>query len=115
LSLYLAIFEEGDHDDEIAAVEVGPYSKFGEFRDDVARLAEAGRRGSRFPTLMNHADSDGVWTPEDAVVLIRELLDIERSTPAIRGHVDIEGVPLVESLRQLAKRSVDVGRPIEFQ
>ena len=115
MSLYLVIFRGADHDEEIAAVEIGPYSRFSEFRDDVARLAESGHRGSRFPTLMNHVDSDGEWTPDEARVLIRELSDLETSIPNIREHVDIEGRPLVESIRQLARSSLSEGRPIEFQ
>src|SRR5215218_2698821 len=73
MGLYLCIF---DGDEEIDGVEVGAYADFNALRDCVVREVEGGRAGSRFPTLILHSDSDGQWSPTEAVELEKELVII---------------------------------------
>jgi hypothetical protein len=75
MGLYLCVFSAGEDDEELDGVEVGSYDDFDRFRRAVARLEPEGW-GSRFPVLMLHEDSDGTWSPEEAVQLRRELIVI---------------------------------------
>jgi hypothetical protein len=72
MGLYLCVFSE----EEIDGVEVGPYIDFNELRDYVARELEQGLPGSKFPTFINHSDSDGEWSVDDCVKLHDELSQI---------------------------------------
>ncbi|MBP1859709.1 Imm70 family immunity protein [Rhizobium herbae] len=137
MGLYLAIF---DGDEELDGVEVGAYSDFAVFRDAVVNLVEAGLAGSRCPTLINHSDCDGQWTPNEAIRLEIELLAISerfRQLPAqpLDGEwkpkiakmfglmpanlydcfFDVDGEPLLERLLALTKLSEKRNLPIVFQ
>ena len=140
MGLYLCVFRDDDGDDEIEGVEVGGYDDFHAFREMVAAVCEDGHRGSRFPILMSASDSEGAWTPTQAAGLDRELDAIARllSGRAPRPYdadtwqakemarlgmkplnladsfIDVDGEPLLNRLRTLAKASVEVGRAIEF-
>src|SRR4051812_13093476 len=70
MSLYLCIFDE---EDELDGVSVGAYSDFRDFCDAVAKILEADKRGSRFPTLMMHSDCDGEWSAGECDKLAGEL------------------------------------------
>jgi hypothetical protein len=135
MGLYLAIF---DGDDELDGVEVGMYSDFGSFRDAAVSL-EAGKAGSRFPTLILHSDCDGEWTPEQSVALETELKAISEEfavMPAIpldgwklqiakllglrpaslyECFFDVDGEPLLERLLDLSRLSQSRNLPIIFQ
>jgi len=116
MGLYLCVFANDTDDDEVAAVEVGTYEEFGEFREAVCRRAEAGRWGSRYPTLMNHPDSDGEWTPAEALLLTEELRDLlARRHSMLTGYTDADGLPLIEGLLAVAEAAVESDRPISFQ
>lgn len=137
MGLYLCIFNDGY---EIDGVEVGSYTDFNFFRDAVIAGVENGSRASRCPILINHHDSDGEWSPEEAVLLIGELDDVEKvlgSLPPVEFNspwktkvaaskglmpksllecfFDVDGEPLVSRLRNLAEKSVQSGIPILFQ
>ncbi|VVD84627.1 hypothetical protein PIN31009_01303 [Pandoraea iniqua] len=137
MGLYLCVF---DGEDEIDGVEVGSYADFNFFRDGVVALVEDGVRGSRCPTLVNHEDGDGIWSPDEAQRLVLELNEIgekfalappvefnspwKKQTAAFIGldpknflecFFDVDGEPLVERLRGLADLSVARGVPILFQ
>lgn len=75
MGLYLCIF---DDDDEIEGLEIGAYSDFEFFCSTVTELLEEGVTGSKYPTLILHADSDGEWSPSECETLKRELEDISR-------------------------------------
>lgn len=110
MSLYLCIF---DGPDEIAGLDVGSYDDFGRFRDAV-HVLEAGDWGSRFPTLLNHADADGRWTPVDLPKLSRELQRL-RSEPSLLGLRVSDGRPVADALAELCDTARAAGLPIEFQ
>ena len=116
MSLYLCIFENDIDGDELEGVEVGAYSDFAAFRKAINRVLERGPWG-RFPTLMNHHDSDGSWSPADAAELTNELRQISEDPGGsiATTFVDVEGQPLVERLRALAQLAVQTNRPIWFQ
>lgn len=140
MGLYLCVFEDDDTDHEIEGVEVGSYDDFHALRAEVASTSEGGVRGSRFPVLMNVPDSGGVWAPEEAAVLCRELSQIAhewKSHPPRRfdegswqaretqrqglkpadlaeSFFDVDGEPLLDRLIALAHVSAELGRPIEF-
>ena len=140
MGLYLCVFRDDEGDDEIEGVEVGGYDDFHAFRETVATVCEGGHRGSRFPILMSASDSEGVWTPEQAAGLDREIeaianilsgrapLDVaadtwqakEMARLGIRPRnlaeslIDVDGEPLLSRLRVLAKASAEASRPIEF-
>jgi len=137
MGLYLCVFEG---DEEIDGVEVGSYADFNFFRDAVVATLENGERGSRCPVLLNHHDSDGEWSPDEASHLIRELEFVakefsgkppvdfnstwKRSVATALGlepknflecFFDVDGEPLLDRLRNLAEKSVQKGSPILFQ
>ncbi len=108
MSLYLCLFE-GDR--ELDGVEAGSYAEFNAFR-------ECARGGTRegpqsLPTLLGHSDSDGEWTPEDCLALLRELDGVEPG--AVARFADPDGAPLLGALRRLAQIAVERQLPILFQ
>lgn len=139
MGLYLCIFEDDHHDNELDGVEVGTYTYFGDAREIISQRLEQGTRGSRFPTLMNHVDSDGVWTPSQCTVLVRELTTIreemERLPPEALPDsiqellseysripnsladcfIDVDGTPLLDRLITMATAAADAGLDIWFQ
>jgi hypothetical protein len=70
MGLYLCIFD--GEDDELAGFQVGHYSDFGFFRDTIARHLDP----LRYPTLMEHSDSDGKWSATELPGLKQELVEI---------------------------------------
>jgi hypothetical protein len=89
---------------------------------------------------MNHDDSDGAWSPEDAARLESELLTIADGFAALppidfdadwqlelagrdgiaprsllESFIDVDGEPLLERLIELARTAVAVRMPIWFQ
>ena len=137
MGIYLCVF---DGDEELEGVELGSYSDFGFLRSSVSELLEDGVTGSRFPTLINHHDSDGEWSPVECEALKKELLAISdgfRQLPGVQFHaewqqevggslglkpsslyesfIDVDGEPLLERLIQLCEVAVNQRSPILFQ
>jgi hypothetical protein len=137
MGLYLCAF---DGDEEIDGVEIGSYADFNFFRDAVVAAVEEGKRGTKCPTLVNHHDSDGEWSPKEASLLIAELElvgDALSALPPVEFNsawknkvasaqglkpnnllecfFDVDGEPLVDRLRGLAEKSVQRDVPILFQ
>jgi hypothetical protein len=137
MSLYLCVFQD---ENEFEGVEVGNYSDFGHFRDTVAEMLEHGRRGSRFPILMLHSDSDGEWNVDDCAAFERELEIISaefkrlptreffsdwqknlakqfgfRPKSLYECFIDIDGEPLLERLLNLVAVAQRRKLPILFQ
>ena len=137
MGLYLAVFEE---DDELDGIDVGSYSDFSFFRNTVVACLEPAGAGSRFPTLILHADCDGEWTPEQSQKLDLELAEIasefQRLPPVVLNSTwqtevvktfglplatlydcffDVDGESLLERMRSLAQLSINTGHPILFQ
>lgn len=137
MGLYLCVFEENN---ELDGVEVGSYADFNCFRDSVSAAVESGDLTIDCSVLINHSDSDGEWSSNDASLLIAELTKIEEafkrlppiefnsewkysvaktfgiiSTSLLDCFFDIDGEQLVERLRSLAQLSVSTGQPILFQ
>jgi hypothetical protein len=137
MGLYLCVF---DGDDEVEGVEVGSYGDFAIMRETVRDRLEDGVLASRFPTLMNHSDCDGTWSPHEARMLQTELATIAHEfarLPAIPLNedwkksvartvglspaslldcfFDVDGEPLLDRLRALCDCSVKRGLPILFQ
>jgi hypothetical protein len=140
MGLYLCVFAGEDDDVEIDGVEVGGYDDFHRFRVAVNEHLETVSWGSRFPVLMNHRDSDGIWTTDEAAALVVELRTIaeemgrfppvelppgwQRETAQERGlkpmsldetFFDIDGEPLLDRLVDLARVAVETRQPIWFQ
>ncbi len=139
MGLYLCVFASDDSDDDVDGIEVGTYDDFGDFRNEVHRLLEAGDDwGARFPTLLQHSDSDGLWTVEECRTLRDELTTIRTELAAVHapaytgwqvdaaayaGHspanlaeyfIDVDGEILLDRLSELARVAIDAGRPITF-
>lgn len=137
MGLYLCVF---DDDNEIDGVEVGSYSDFNFFREGVVAAIENNQAGSVCPTLINHIDCDGIWSPEESASLLLELDRVEevfKSLPAVdynsswKAEVaksfgispqclydcffDVDGESLIERLKGLANLSVERQLPILFQ
>ena len=137
MSLYLCVFMGNE---EVDSVEVGFYSDFNYFRNFVTDIVENGIVGSMCPVLINHSDCDGSWSCEEAGKLIKELNLIEncfRKIPPVDLNsdwkkqtakqqgiklenlsdcfFDVNGEPLIDQLRNLAKTSQEVQSPIIFQ
>lgn len=141
MGLYLCVFASREEDDELEGVEVGSYDDFHLLRTTVAERLEGGEWASRFPVLMSHRDSDGEWTPQEALALSRELRTIEDELTALPSKgfaagswqsavanamgvvpaslaecfIDVDGEPLLERLRDLASVAAERGCPISFQ
>ncbi|MFL9865714.1 Imm70 family immunity protein [Paraburkholderia fungorum] len=138
MGLYLCIFDEDS--EEIEGVEVGSYADFNLLRETVTTLVEDGSPGTLCPVLIKHSDCDGQWTPKEASLLLREFDLIQTAfsnAPPMafnadwKRHVakkvgidpqslldcffDIDGEPLIERLRGLAKVSIESDAPILFQ
>jgi len=135
MSLYLCIFSAAD--EELAGLEVGPYSYFGAVRDLIRDHVQDADQ--RFPLLMTHPDSDGEWTSVDAPLLKEELSAITcelRSHPArvvsdaswyfkaykqrrpsslAESFFDVDGEDLFEGLSDLCDVSIENQLPILFQ
>lgn len=136
MGLYLCVFEG---DEELEGVEVGSYADWGRFVEAVVAL-EGGRRGARFPLITLHPDSDGQWSPDDAITLAAQLGEIEAAlkkappAPPAGGwqaavakqlglrfaslydcFFDVDGEPLVERLGALAREAAVRRLPILFQ
>jgi hypothetical protein len=139
MGLYLCVFAAGDGDEELDGVEVGSYEDFDRFRGAVGALEPDGW-GSRFPVLQLHTDSDGVWTPEEAVSLELELLTIASELSGLPAEpfppgwqsdvarrfgitplslrdcfIDVDAEPLLDRLIALARLAATHHLPILFQ
>ncbi|MCA9625765.1 MAG: hypothetical protein KC731_42375 [Myxococcales bacterium] len=137
MGLYLCVFSELD---ELEGVEVGRYDDFAFFRRLVTSRLESGDDGSRYPTLINHSDCDGEWSPAEARLLKSELLEIkerlgaeppadfnsdwQREVAKLVGlrpqtlaecFIDTDGEPLIERLLELADVAIRHELPIIFQ
>ena len=136
MGLYLCAF---DGDEEIEGVEIGSYADFNFLRDAIVALVESGNRGSRCPIFQNHHDSDGEWSAEEAMQLLREFDLIEealREQPPVDYNspwkkkvatklglspknflecfFDVDGEPLLDRLRDLAGWIKGVGVNYEY-
>jgi hypothetical protein len=139
MGLYLCVFAAGGLDEELDGVEVGSYDDFDRFRRAVHEL-EPGDWGGRFPVLMLHEDSDGAWSPDEAIGLELELLtiaaefeklppqpfpagwqaDVARrfgvSARSLRDcFIDVDAEPLLDRLAGLAGLAGREKLPILFQ
>ena len=140
MGLYLCVFESDEEDVEIDGVEVGGYDDFQTFRLAVSEYLETGGWGSRFPVLMTHSDSNGIWTPDEAHALeieLRTIADEMHRLPAVeppqgwqqetarerqlrpvtldQTFFDIDGEPLLDRLVGLTRAAVRAQQPIWFQ
>lgn len=131
MSLYLTIF---DGDEEVTGWVFGHYSDFGYFRDTIAEVLKK----EDYPTLMQHSDCDGQWSPNELIKLRRELLAVgerfkklpPRSIPKAFEHTveyragaaslydcfhNVDGENVFESLIVLCDEGIRRQRPILFQ
>jgi hypothetical protein len=138
MGLYLCVFATDEVDEELEGVDVGGYDDFHEFRQAVCDHVENGSWASKCPVLMNHSDSDGTWSSDEAAAMSAELGAIEgrfRQLPprAAEGwkqklfrmygtprsladyFIDVDGEPLIQRLSELAAVAVRRSRPISFQ
>lgn len=141
MGLYLCIFSSDAADDEVDGIEVGSYDDFHSLRLAISRSLETGQWGSRFPVLMSHPDSDGEWSPAEAIALAEELQIIEAELAALppsgfaagswqegvakslglapktlrECFIDVDGEFLLERLKLLALTAAKLGSPISFQ
>jgi hypothetical protein len=140
MGLYLCVFSDDDTDDEVDGVVVGGYDDFNELRRTIAERLEPDGWGSRFPVVMSHPDSDGVWSVLDAGRLEAELSTIaaefaqlppvalaegwQQELGAQLGlqpaslrecFIDVDGEPLIDRLVGLSREAQRVQRDIWFQ
>lgn len=139
MGLYLCVFGSDDNDDDLDGIEVGTYDDFDKFREEIHRRLEPGEDwGARFPTLLQHSDSDGEWTVAECRTLRDELTAIRTEFVAIdappytgwqaeaaghAGHratdlatyfIDVDGEILLDRMNDLARLAIETGRPITF-
>lgn len=137
MGLYLTVF---DGNEELDGVEIGSYADFNMFRGQVVNRLEGGIAGARFPVLILHPDNDGSWSPEESVLLERELRTIQdemkgyppfaladgwqyevsrslglKLTNLHECFFDIDGEPLTERLIGLAQLAQREEKAIFFQ
>ncbi len=140
MGLYLCVFDSEVDDHELLGIDAGGYDDFNAFRQAVAEHLEGGSWGSRFPVLMAHVDSDGIWAPDDLGALRSELLLIAkglsqepphppqggwqfevirekglRPTTLGESFFDVDGRPLPDALLELVEVAIRSGRSIWFQ
>jgi hypothetical protein len=139
MGLYLCVFASDESDEDLGGVEVGTYADFGTFRDQIHRRLELGAdRGTRFPVLLQHSDSEGEWTVDECGALRDELATIRTELAAIdppayggwqaeaaehAGHrptnyseyfIDVDGEILLDRIADLVRLAVKTQRPIIF-
>ena len=137
MGLYLCVLAD---DEDIAGVEVGPYSDYNFFRNYVIKELEGGKPGGRFPTLILHSDCDGDWNVAECEKLAAELdaiaEELERRPPAgfssdwqravaksigleprsaFESFIDVDGEFLIERMRGLVDVALERQLPILFQ
>lgn len=137
MSLYLCVF---DGDEEIGGVEVGAYSEYGAFLDQVISTCEKGRAGAMYPLLTLHSDSEGEWPAEKCKALEADLSEIARTfrdlpprafpspdqTQVAKSigfqpsnlaecFLDVDGEPLLDRLIELVRVAQQSAQPILFQ
>ncbi|AEF99542.1 Imm70 family immunity protein [Methylomonas methanica] len=137
MGLYLCVF---DGDEEVDGVEVGPYADFNELRNYIIHELELGQAGIKFPTFINHSDSDGEWSVADCVKLNAELSEIvlmmktkppvpfvsewqssiAKSTglvpkTAYESFIDVDGELVLKRIGHLVDVALQYGLPILFQ
>lgn len=137
MGLYLCIFED---EEDIAGVDVGAYSDFARFRNEIAKSLESDQIGSKFPTLMLHSDCDGEWSVDECKLLLVELESIANKLKALPSiqfpenwqrsaadqtglvpsslyecFIDVDGENLIERLIALSRTSIERNLPISFQ
>ncbi len=131
MSLYLCIF---DGEEEVTGWVFGHYSDFGYFRDVISAKLEA----NDYPTLMQHSDCDGEWSPKELRRLRSELetigeqlrrLPAEQPSGALehtakfrRGAKslydcfhNVDGENVFEALIALCDEGIARDRPVLFQ
>jgi len=131
MSLYLTIF---DGDEEVTGWVFGHYSDFGCFRDVIAAKLCA----EDYPTLMQHSDCDGEWTPQELRSLRSELgtiakrfkgLPPETSKGAFEHTAEyrrssqslydcfhnVDGENVFEALIALCEEGIKRNKPVLFQ
>lgn len=138
MGLYLAIFD--DLDEEIFGVEIGRYSDFGIFRETIEKEYGNVKAEKLFPNLILHSVSDGQWSPNECLALLKELnllkSDFEKKPPIdfnggwqneikiVKGlpnnnlyesFVDIDGEILIDRLIEIVEVSIIECKPILFQ
>lgn len=136
MSLYLCVFDV-EAEEEYGAVEIGPYSYFGELRDLVLRALSVDRE--TYPNFLAHSDSSGSWAGAEVDDLRLELSQIrarleQRAPQPITNDqwylniyfskrpqnlaecaFDVDGANLFDSLTELCAEASKRCLPILFQ
>ena len=137
MGLYLCVFED---DVDVDGIDVGMYDDWNGFIKAIVGHLEGGQRGSRFPLLTLHPDSDGQWSPSECADLEKMLDEIGREFDRLPAEppgsgwkadiakrfglhlktlrdcfFDVDGESLIDRLRDLAKVAKKLNRPIIFQ
>jgi len=137
MSLYLCIYA-GDR--EVDGVEVGPYANFNALRTAAVGVSAPNAANASYPTLLEHSDCDGEWSPDACVHLHQELAslvtalknqpptgfpsewqqEMARSVGleprnAFECFIDVDGEFLLDRLQHLVDTAVRLQLPILFQ
>lgn len=84
-------------------VRLGSYGWYHSFRLTVCDELEDRVWGSRFPKLQNHTDCNGSYSPEEAKILLEELMEIEKDLAELQYpaviYQDKDGNPLGEDYK----------------
>jgi hypothetical protein len=137
MGLYLCVFRG---DEELLGFDCGGYDDFEAFRD-AARALDRRRLFRRYHTLRMNVSPTTMWSPREVARLARELERLDAALRALpprpfapgswqarlaeaRGlapaslresFVDVDGVPLVDRLRELCAAALEARQPILFQ
>ena len=137
MGLYLCLWDEHD---EIDGVDVGSYADYGRFVEAVVKHAEKGNRGSKYPLISMHSDSEGEWSRSDSARLVGDLEEIQRTFASLPplpvpagwqtqvaktfgimpkslgdSFFDIDGEPLIGRLIGLCRLAITHQKSILFQ
>ncbi|PCI24164.1 hypothetical protein COB57_05640 [Candidatus Peregrinibacteria bacterium] len=137
MGLYLCIL---DKETEIDGIDVGSYQDYNDFIDTVVTFCENKEKGSVFPILTLHHDSDGTWTTAECIVLKEYFQAIKKQlkqeNPIIYSNnwkenvlkesqiipinldesfFDVNGNNLIDRLIALCNLSIEKDLPIVFQ
>ncbi len=137
MGLYLCVF---DGEEEVDGVEVGHYADFNNVRGYIVQELESGQAGSRYPTFIMHADSDGEWDVSECKKLKIELESIMTAMKggpplefisdwqkhvatkmgvvprnAFESFIDVDGEFVLERIDGLVDVALQHGLPILFQ
>jgi hypothetical protein len=112
MSLYLCIYE---FDTEVHGIDMGSYSDFNTIRYKLFNIYKSINTINPLPTLMNHSDCEGEWSPLECKILINELNSIKEIIDKYHQDDLTDIYNFIDAILYLSHLSIRYNSPIIFQ